>query len=221
MLCGAVEGLINILYPKVCLVCGRRLKEVNIDGLLCFECWEKIEKNNVCYAPGGKGAAFEKAYACLKYKGCARKLIHLFKYSSRLKLKELLGKLLIEYIRENYLPLTNVDLIVPIPLHGRKLREREFDQAMLLCEELAEEFGLEIFKGLRRVKYTRPQSELEPEHKAGNVKGCFALDDPEAVKGKSIMLFDDIMTTQATVQEAAEVLKKAGCAKIYVYTLAN
>jgi len=240
MLGRLLKGAIELIYPEICILCKEKLTHNHIDNLICPGCWEKIERitppfcikcgrkltekdseKNICSECSRRKFYFERAYACLKYEGYAKRLIHLFKYSGRIRLKIPLSRLLIRHAKDYCLPTRQVDFIVPIPLHARKLREREFNQTLLLSEKIAEEFGLKILDGLCRIKYSRPQVELNSEQRAYNVKGCFSVKERRIFKGKSILLFDDVMTTQATVQEASRVLKEAGCSKVYVYTLAN
>ena len=115
-----------------------------------------------------------------------------------------------------------VDLLVPVPLHIKRLRERGFNQAYLLVMRWAKRDGV-CCDGrlLRRVRWTEPQTTMNRKDRRKNVKGAFAVNRPEAVRGKRIVLVDDVYTTGSTVNECAKVLKKAGAEEVDVLTLAR
>jgi ComF family protein len=113
------------------------------------------------------------------------------------------------------------DVVIPVPLHKQRLKERGFNQSLLLAREVARVFGLEVdYRSLKRIRPTRPQVDLKPDERKKNVKGAFDVKSPERVRGRRVLLVDDVFTTGATVSECARVLKKAG-AEVYVLTLAR
>ncbi len=115
-----------------------------------------------------------------------------------------------------------VDLIVPIPLHETKLREREFNQAQILGGHIAKEFNKIVSDDiLIRNRYTNSQTGLEFEKRLSNIKGSFSISGKNSVKGKNILLLDDVLTTGATSSEAAYILKNSGANIVFVLTLAN
>jgi len=135
---------------------------------------------------------------------------------------------MVDYIKSNHFPFpaepeeVSSLMIMAVPLHPKRLREREFNQSILLAREISKALKLPlILNNLQRIRWTRPQIELKGKERLMNVKGAFTLRDPKEVKGKSILLIDDVYTTGATVQECSKVLKKAGAEKIYVLTLAR
>jgi ComF family protein len=116
----------------------------------------------------------------------------------------------------------DLDYLIPVPLHPKRLRERGFNQALLLGKALEDIPPAKIKPGLlKRVRHTPPQVHLNPDERRQNVQGAFALKDPSGVRGKNILLVDDVFTTGATVNECARVLKKAGAGRVTVYTLAR
>jgi len=144
-------------------------------------------------------------------------LIRLFKYEGKVKL----GRFLSDLIIDRCLP-PQFDIIVPVPLHSKRLKERGFNQSFLLAHQINKKLSLPVIADdLQRIKWTRPQVELDWRERASNVKGAFTLIDNEEIKGKEVLLIDDVYTTGSTVNECARVLKKAGAKKVYVATVAR
>jgi ComF family protein len=111
------------------------------------------------------------------------------------------------------------EVLVPVPLHTRRLKERGFNQAVLLAQAFPEKpLARET---LVRVRHTPPQTGLNPKERRENVRKAFAVPRPEEVKGKTILLVDDVYTTGATVRECAKVLLKAGAREVNVLTVAR
>jgi ComF family protein len=114
------------------------------------------------------------------------------------------------------------DLLVPVPLHRRRLRQREFDQALALARYLS--LGVQIpcqAEALIRQRYTESQVGLSRSKRDQNVRGAFDVRQPQAVRGRTVLLIDDVYTTGATVKACASVLQRAGAAWVGVYTLAR
>jgi len=239
---GIINALLDIIYPKTCLACKRNLKGIPaVDNLVCLECWGKIKRNlpPFCYSCGrhlgnsypakhicGRCVKmplrFDRAFSPCVYEGIIKDLIHEFKYKGKDYLGSTLGRLMIDFIKEYDLPMQYIDAIIPVPLHQTRLREREFNQAEILSDYIAKEFHKEVLgRSLIRHRPTRTQTELENEERFLNVKGSFSLKDSGAVRGKNILLVDDVLTTAATSSEAASVLKSAGAHIVFVLTLAN
>lgn len=133
-----------------------------------------------------------------------------------------LGKLINGFIKDYRLPIEYFDFIVPVPLHRSRMREREFNQAQLLGEQVAKEFDKEILTdALVRIRPTKTQTELALGDRYKNVQGSFTVRDARLVKDKNLLLIDDVLTTGATSSEAARTLKDSGARIIFVMTLAN
>lgn len=149
-----------------------------------------------------------------------RQAILLFKYGRRPSLGRHLGRLMAE-AAERLLDPREFDLLIPIPLHPGRERERGFNQAALLAREVGRAWGLRVGHGLvRRIRATEAQSGRRPEREA-NVKGAFEVAQPDRVEGRRLLLIDDVFTTGATVNECAKVLLAAGAVEVGVYTLAR
>jgi len=146
----------------------------------------------------------------------------MFKYKDKDYLGLTLSRLMVEFIREYNLPMDFIDLVVPVPLHKTKLREREFNQAEILSNHIASQFNKKLLPdALMRLRHTKTQTELEMDERMINVKGSFSAAKNKDLKGKNILLVDDVLTTGATSSEAAYALKNAGAHIVFVLTLAN
>jgi ComF family protein len=152
------------------------------------------------------------------YENALAEAIHLFKYSKNPNWSKPLGRLLHTRLHD----LGVLEVILPVPLHAKRLRQREFNQALLLAREVSLASGIPLqMDNLRRVRWTQPQIELNGDERRKNVRGAFEVLRPDQVKGQSVLLIDDVFTTGATVNECARVLKKAGAKAVNVLTVAR
>jgi len=236
-----VQGFVDLLYPPSCPACKKTLPRVAMETMVCLPCWSQITVNQppFCHGCGrqmnrrdpGKNTcshciktphAYDRAYSVCVYDGTIKTLIHEFKYNDKQYLGRPLARLLIDFIRKYDLPVGYMDYLIPVPLHSAKLREREFNQAQVLCAEVAAAFGKPVLDGnLFRYRATDTQATLEPHQRFLNVKGCFAVTEKESIKGRNFLLIDDVLTTGATASEAAGALKDSGANIVFVLTLAS
>ncbi|MDD5282317.1 MAG: ComF family protein, partial [Candidatus Omnitrophica bacterium] len=227
MLRGLFAGIKDLIYPNCCLACKNKIGPDRKQILICTQCWEKIEKNipPFCVSCGrrldkinaGKNMCsnclkfkfnFDRAFSPCAYTGTIKKLIHEFKYAGKDYLGEPLGNLMNKFIKDYRLPIEYLDFIIPVPLHKSRVREREFNQAQILSEQIAKEFNKKILPDvLIRSRPTRTQTELSFEERCKNVKRSFLVKDPGLIKGANLLLIDDVLTTGATSSEAAGALK--------------
>jgi ComF family protein len=242
MLRELLRGLTDIIYPKTCVVCRNNPKNASlIDDVVCGQCWGKIKRNlppfchscgrqldnknftkHICPACVRKKLHFDRAFSPCVYDGTVKDLIHEFKYKGKDYLGRTLSRLMVDFIREYNVPIGYLDFVIPVPLHKTKLREREFNQAEILSDHIAEEFAKDVLKdALLRHRPTQTQTELEPDKRLLNVRDSFSVRRQSYIQGKNILLVDDVLTTAATSSEAAGVLKQAGANIVFVLTLAN
>lgn len=159
---------------------------------------------------------FDAAYSYGVYEGPLRTLIHLLKYEKVRPLAVPLGGLL-----ASALPLeTHFDCVVPMPLHWRRRWSRGFNQCELLARELSRRRGIPMLEAVRRRKFTTPQAGLSGAKRRTNVSGAFR-GERRKVKGKRVLLIDDVYTTGATVAACSRALRKAGASYVAVLTLAR
>ncbi|MFH1698768.1 MAG: ComF family protein [Candidatus Omnitrophota bacterium] len=232
------RGLTDMLFPKTCLSCKTRLIT---EALICPDCKNKIKINippfcircgkhlenknlnkNVCPACRKTPLYFDRAFSPCIYEGVIQKLIHQFKYGNKRSLSPVLAGLMNEFIREYGIYLDFIDWIIPIPLSSARMREREYNQSELLSRHIAQEIQKKVSQDiLIRSRNTLTQTGLKHSQRRENVKGSFKVRDCKPIKGRNLLLIDDVLTTGATASEAAYTLKNAGANVVFVLTLAN
>jgi len=222
---------LEILFPPVCLSCQKHIIEQ--ENYLCHLCATKIVINktlicSVCRArlPDNRKTCHKKslyilAAAAFYNDETIKNLIWRLKYRNEKAAVAPLAKILIEHLKLTGLiseigPLKPKNtILVPIPLHPARERQRGFNQSFLLAEKLAKNFNLNLTNSLSREKNTKPQAEIEDfKKRQENVIDCFSVKNIDEIKGKNILLVDDVSTSGSTLNEAAKVLKKAGAKKI-------
>ena len=161
------------------------------------------------------------ARAAALYEGVLRTCIHNFKYKHQIYLVKTLGNILTGALKE-FTELSGFNIIVPVPLHSKRKRERGFNQSLLLAKEIGKLYGSEISaENLTRNRTAVPQTELSKQERIKNVKGIFSVKDKSKFRGKNILLIDDVLTTGSTVNECSRVLLEAGAVSIFVVTVAR
>jgi ComF family protein len=165
--------------------------------------------------------AIDGARAAAAFRGGLRSLLHAFKYRHATWLCMDLADLLQGCVAAYY-ETADIDLVVPVPLHPNKQRQRTYNQSALLADILARRLGLETFgDSLRRARATPSQTRLSAAARRANVRGAFEVVRPAWVRGRSVLLVDDVMTTGATLHEAAACLKKAGAWRVWAVAVAR
>lgn len=173
----------------------------------------------LCGACRKKLPHFKKATAVGVYEGTLSEAIHLLKYQKKQAMAKHLNTIITDALLQR---LTDNDIIIPVPLHKRRLNERGFNQSLLIAHYISNRFSIPLcIDGLQRVRWTRPQIELTRDERLRNVKGAFAVKDKMTFNGKRCILVDDVYTTGATVNECAKALKKAGAKEVNVFTIAR
>lgn len=129
---------------------------------------------------------------------------------------------MVKYLSSNpALELKEIDVIIPVPLHRKRLRERGFNQAELLARVVSKYYERPVVSALERVKDTRAQFDLPREDRFKNITGAFKVSDSKSVYNKRILLLDDIYTTGSTIAECSKALRTAGARRIEILTLAR
>lgn len=150
-----------------------------------------------------------------------RDFIHQFKYQGRLHLRPQLGEWLAQGLDDPRLVHPRPDVLVPVPLHPARERERGYNQARLLCEFVSERRGLPAADPLERVRATATQTALSRAERLRNPRGAFALKARADVRGLRVLLVDDILTTGSTANECARALRDAGAECVRVLVVAR
>ncbi len=215
---GAVlAALADLVYPaaRECLWCGR--PAVRPGRPLCPACLDDAVRDGPRSAPAGLVAG--RAVAVGSYEGALREAVHRLKFSGWTFIVPLLGELLTGAVAQS--GLWTADLVVPVPLHPRRLAERGFNQSALLGAAVARSFGASLEgRALVRTRATRSQVELGPDERGRNVRGAFRVPHPGLVAGARVLLVDDVLTTGATAGECGRALLDAGAAAVDLAVLA-
>jgi ComF family protein len=165
--------------------------------------------------------AFSYARAATSYGDVARQALHAFKFGGRRALAAPLGDLLAETAAAS-LPHPRPDLIVPVPLHPARERDRGFNQSLLLARRLGRAWNCPVrADALARPVATVPQVDLSAEQRRANVRGAFVLRRPELIAGRHVVVVDDVFTTGSTVTACAQILRRGGAGTIGVLTVAR
>lgn len=237
LLRGTGVALLDLVLPPRCPACR---VPVGAAGGLCTACWKTVRflERPWCERLGtpfpydlGEGAlsaaaiadppVFDRARSAAAYDGPVPDLVQALKYADRTELAPMLSAWM---ARAGHELLRDADALVPVPLHPRRLFARRFNQAALLARGVAAIAGVPVRPGwLVRRRPTRQQVGLSRESRVENVRGAFAVPPRArlAVKGKAVVLVDDVMTTGATLEAAARTLKRAGALRVDVLTLAR
>ncbi|MDT7043462.1 ComF family protein [Candidatus Nitronereus thalassa] len=235
-----LHRVLHTLFPTPCLSCGEALLD-NAIPYFCEPCWGTISvlpepKCPRCHLPFSSAStlthspqhlcgrcrqrppAFTKACTPYAYQGVLKDAISQFKYHGKVRLAKPLAQLMASAWD---LP-QSIDGIIAVPLHPTRLREREYNQSLLLAERLSHCLGLPVMWNiLVRTHPTVPQTTLKRAARLKNLRKSFAVTRPEVVSGKQVLLVDDVYTTGTTINECAKTLRKAGAADVFVETLAR
>jgi len=164
---------------------------------------------------------FSMARALGKYEGALLDTIHLFKYHGKISAGEALGRMMAK-TSYDFLVIGDYSLIIPVPLHPKRLRERGFNQSLILARQISKIFSIPLdFITLRRKIRTEAQVNLSRQKRVANVRGAFEVTARNGIEGKKILLIDDVYTTGSTVKECSEILMKNGAEEVAVLTLAR
>jgi ComF family protein len=251
---GVAESLFATLFPSDCRFCGTPLINISrlpvckpclseihaIEGGVCSVCGERLLTPfalGVGTGIGTDGAevarcglcrklapSFVKAVAYGSYDGGLRELIHLLKYDQVRPAATVLGGLLAEAVRGLESFAIERPMVVPVPLHTRKLRQRGFNQSELIAQEFIKlSLGKMMLppRVLQRRRETESQIGLTRHQRRENIRGAFIVPRPQEIAGREILLVDDVFTTGTTVSECARVLLRAGASKVFVATVAR
>ncbi len=211
-----LDLIAHLLYPWKCVFCESVLKDTDI----CRECEKKLP-----YTVGDsamqKFPFIDKCVSPLYYKDKVRASVHRYKFGGCSAYSRRYAALMSDCV-ENNLDCRSIDVISWIPLSKKRLRQRGYDQARLLAEEIAAKTGLPCRQLLQKVKNNGAQSlTRDAKQRRENVAGVYALDDGADVSGLRILLVDDVVTTGATMSEAARILRKEGAKSVFGVTLAR
>ena len=240
-----LDSLVDWLYPPRCRACSESMQGRDRE-YFCSTCWPQIQlvahpfcticgrpfpdssgDDHVCGVCLARTPQYTRAHSWACYpreegtEHPLRQVIQKFKYGRRVALGKPLGRLMARGCEE-FLLTCKAEMIIPVPLHPRRLRWRGFNQSVLLARQIGRAYNLPLdCFALYRKMDTPPQTQLPEEERRKNMRGAFALSGKAAVKGKCLLLVDDVYTSGATVNECSRVLKQGGARQVFVLTLAR
>lgn len=232
-----LKALSSLFYPATCVVCSGdverpeyicescRGRAPRITSPFCAKCSEPfsgaITQTFSCANCEHRTLHFDSAVAAYRSRGLVRKLVHEFKYGHQRHLRHPLAEWLGETMSDPRLRGRRFDLIVPVPLHPARERERGFNQATLLAELLARQVAVPLRAVLERIRYTTTQTAYDRAERMENLHDAFRLRKNMNVRELHVLLIDDVLTTGSTLSECARVLKEAGAISVHAATAAR
>lgn len=225
--------LLNTVYPPRCTLCGA-------DGFddkdLCLECLLALPWNRMfcqqCALPlpddSSDGAIcgkclkrtphFSRSLSLFRYEGDVTSLVHQLKFNEKLRISRLLGEMLSDYIDINYVDLP--DVIVPVPLSSKRLRQRGFNQSIEIARPLARRYDITLDTiSVKRTRDTQSQTGLDRKQRGKNIHGAFEI--VRSLGVQHVAIVDDVVTTTSTVSELSRVLKRSGVKRVDVWSIAR
>lgn len=210
-----IEKAINLLFPQRCEICN------TLGKYICSNCYKQLTKYEL------QNNSNEK-YFLYKYEELIRKMIINYKFNGKGYLYNLFSECILnnekacEFIKQ-------YDVLVPVPLHKKRRNERGYNQSELIAEKITKELQKkETFnkiilneKLLKKIKNTKPQSKQNLKGRVKSVKGVYIVNKPIEIRGKKVLLFDDIYTTGSTYRECKKVLLNAGATEVGIFTIAK
>lgn len=232
-----LEPVRSLFFPAHCAHCARRVEE-GVD--LCPDCAVLIERIReprceacsqpfdgavsskfVCPNCRDAGFSFRCAVAVVRSQRTIRDLVHRLKYGREMWLGRVLAQIQSEGFDDPRLADGAIDALVPVPLHPRRLRERQFNQAAVLAGHLSRMSGIPVLECLRRTRYTGTQTRLGRKGRRQNLRDAFALLQNAAVTGMDLLLVDDVLTTGSTLDACASILVEGGARSVRALTVAR
>jgi ComF family protein len=196
------------IVPPFCARCSEPFAGAIIGSFVCANC-------------AHRKLYFDAAISAYRSRGIVRRIVLDFKYGRQVHLRHLLARWLCAAINDERIRGHHFDVIVPVPLHRARERERGFNQAALLADLLSAEMSILAKPVLQRVRYTTTQTAFDRAERMENLRGAFRLRKHADVRGLRVLLIDDVLTTGSTVSECARVLKDAGASSVHAVTAAR
>ena len=208
------KDLLEFVYPPYCILCETKLEPQN--KLVCGNCWERLGDSSTIET----FISEQRILALYPYSTDVKTIIHNLKYRDKTHLAVNLGNSIGKIINEDK-NIRKWDLLIPLPLHKVKQRSRGFNQSELIADAITEVSSIEKdYSILIRHRYTRNQAALPMRERAANVKGAFSVVNNLKIKGKKIILVDDVITTGSTMLECIKTLKEAGAKEVVALSAA-
>jgi len=233
------RGALDLFFPANCSICGLPLESLN-RSFICWNCWQKVEWvpfpvcircgkplgvdcqgenfSPICSSCQKFPPGFKRLFTPTFYRGVMAEAIRLFKYKSMRGISRGFNFILDSYFKKVDFISLGIELVVPVPLHPKRKRERGFNQAEDIARIVARHLKVKVGNYLARVRYTLPQTNLDKQDRRKNLTDAFVL--RKKIEGKTVLLVDDVYTTGATLNEASSTIKQAK-AEVFAFALAR
>ena len=209
-------NLLELIYPNVCGFCNKICKNE-----LCKKCENKIKEYEINIIKKPKNKYFEELISIFKYEGIIREKIIQYKFENKAYINNTFTKIILKNEKICGL-LKKYDIIIPVPIHKKRKAQRGYNQTQLIASKISRCLNIKFCNNvLVKNKDIIAQSKLNKKERIQNIKGAFRILNSEEIKGKNILLLDDIYTTGSTANECSKILKKAGAKKLGVLTIAK
>lgn len=212
------ENALNFLFPKTCIICGK----IN-ENSVCENCKRRIKKYEkfILVNKNNSEIYFDYFLHCYSYKGLIRNILLKYKFQGQAYICNFFAKMLLN-CKKTYDFFSFYDIMIPVPMEKQKKLVRGYNQTELIVDIIAKNTQISNGKNvICKIKNTKTQSLLNYNERQNNIKNAFCVRQIENVKNKRIILFDDIYTTGATVNEISKILKENGAEKILVLVIAK
>ncbi len=232
-----LRGLVSLFYPANCELCGEAVardeylcavcedRAPRITSPFCAKCSEPfsgaIDQEFTCTNCAHRALDFDAAVSAYRSRGIVRVVLLRFKYGGDLHMRHPIGRWLLEALNDSRLRDRTFDVIVPVPLHPARLRERGFNQAQLLGKIMSAKINVPVLPALERIRYTTTQTAFDRLDRMENLRNAFRLRKKIGVRDSRVLLVDDILTTGSTLSECARVLRTAGARSVHAITAAR
>jgi ComF family protein len=221
-----VTGVSHLFYPRLCEGCRKPL--LQDEEVLCISCTDELPLTNYHHIADNETAirfagrvpfAYASSLAYFATDGLLQHLIHGLKYQKKKEIGVFLGKKL-AYGLKNTEWIKNIDMIIPVPLHPQKERERGYNQSIEIGKGMAEVLGKPLMPAaLQRVRYTESQTQKSRADRVENMKNAFNVTDKNMLKNKHVLIIDDILTTGATIEACTIAILDISCVVVSIATI--
>lgn len=222
-----ISDFVRLVFPSRCFACGRAL--VLKEEIICIGCYFNLPRTNFhLYEDNPVARIFwcradiiaATSFLFFNKGGNVQKLMHQLKYNARIEIGIFLGQLFGNELKQSPL-FQDIDMIIPVPLHIKKLRTRGFNQSEVIAQGICQSMNIEVHEGiLVRKIFTSTQTKKSRYSRWENVAGKFEIRNKDCIVGKHLLLVDDVLTTGATLEACAEEILKIDNVKLSVATLA-
>lgn len=220
---GMFNKLVNVIFPPKCIFCQQLLGH-DVTLHICEPCYKQLPfmgERSFYTSQDGENSSCDSAISIFEYTGKVKESLIRFKFHNKPGNYRTYARLMAERLRK-MADTEQYDMVLSVPLHRKREFTRGYNQAFLISKALSRVLKMPECSGLlKRIRFTDTQSLLDKQKRHHNVKGAFGVTAPERIKGKAVLLVDDILTTGSTLDECARVLKQAGAIKVTAIVVAT